>query len=369
MATKDYRLKVRKIPLPDDIIYRRPNFPPFQELHLDLLENKTKLRKSPPKPFFVYAEPPRHSRENFGHSSNDRDHDNENEDFTLDELEKAYRDGESDNENVFSDHEDAKSERSDISEDITRRHDRDHDHDRDSPREHQRGEYQQQYFQQEQEEQEDEEEREQREKAELLFKFMILRRQYPNAEIPEFTEFSDMGTMKRVYDQIIRRVALDSSVDDYKQYLVGGFMVMEWVSTNWLGFDLSGFTQQQTKIMNKYDRLLIELGEKNHTTIGSRFPVEVRLIFLVIFQAGLFYVQKMVFGGGMNAGGGAASNPFGMFGAMGGGAPSGTAAPKQSRRRGRGMRGPTISPDDIEEHTRRDASGSSSNAIDSDSDE
>ena len=320
MSTKTYRLKVRKIPLPDDIIYKRPNFHAFHELHLDLLENRTKLKKNPPKPIFVRYEPPPKAREAFGGPEEDE------EDFTLEELERAYQAEDSDDDYVFPDQQDDP-------------------HTDNAPPEQRDGEYQQQHFEHEQEEEEDEEERERREKADLLFKFMVLRRQYPNVEMPEFTEHSDINTMRRIYEQVIRRVSLDSSVDNYKQYLVGGFMVLEWVSTNWMGIDLSGFTQHQTKMMNRYERLLIELGEKNYSSMGSRFPVEVRLIFLIIFNAGLFYVQKMIFTGG--EGGTAILNA--LFGGMGGA----TQQQEAPRRRRGGMRGPTITPHEVEELTRQ----------------
>lgn len=332
MSTKTYRLKVRKIPLPDDIVYQRPNFPAFQELHIDLLENKTKLKKNPPKPIFVRNDPP--EKEPFAKHSNPHE-ESEGEDFTLEELERAYHGDDSDHEDVFKD------------DDHDNDHDHDHDHETDPDPEKRDGEYQQQHFEHQQEQEEDEEEREHREKADLLFKFMVLRRQYPNVEIPEFTEHSDINTMHRVYDQIIRRVSLDSSVDNYKQYMVGGFMVLEWVSTNWLGIDLSGFTQQQAKMMNRYERLLIELGEKNYSTMGSRFPVEVRLIFFIIFNAGLFYVQKMIFSGGE----GGANVLNALFG--GGVNPQQQQQQPQRRRRGGGMRGPTITPHEVEEFTRQ----------------
>ncbi len=313
MATKTYRLKVRKIPIPDDIIYKKLHFPAFQELHLDLLENKNKLKKNPPKPIFIRNEPKETVSKHADHVD---------EDFTLEELERAYKRDDIDNDDVFSDRE----EKEPID---------------DEPKNN--GEYQQEEFKQEEEEEEDEEERERRKKSDLLFKFMVLRRQYPNVEIPEFTEHSDINTMERVYEQIIRRVSLDSSVDDYKQYLVGGFMVLEWVSTNWLSIDLGGFTKQQGQMMNRYERLLIELGEKNYSSMGSRFPVEVRLIFLIIFNAGLFYVQKMIFSGGGNV-----LNLFGDMNAQ----PQQAAAPHR-RQRTRGMRGPTITPQDVEDFTRR----------------
>lgn len=321
MATKTYRLKVRKIPLSNSIQYKKPNFPSFHELHMDLLENKTKLKKNPPKPIFVRIDSPKDTaevKENFSAETVD-------EDFTLDELERAYRADSDSEDHVFSDTEKREPENESESE---------------SEAEKNKGEYRQQHFEKAQEEELDEEEKERQDKANLLFKFMVLRRQYPGVEIPEFTEHSDFSTMKRVYEQIIRKVSLDSSVDNYKQYLVGGLMVMEWVSTNWLGIDLGGFTQQQAKMMNRYDRLLVELGEKNYSSLGSRFPVEVRLIFLVLFHAGLFYVQKMIFSGqgGMN-----------ILNTLFSGPATPQPPPQPNNRRRGGMKGPTISPHDVEE--------------------
>ena len=46
--------------------------------------------------------------------------------------------------------------------------------------------------------------------------------------------------------------------------------------------------------MNSYERLLIELGEKSYVPEGSNWPVEVRLIFLIIINAGFFIVSRMI---------------------------------------------------------------------------
>ena len=355
MASKTFRLKVKKIPLTEDIIYKKPNFPAFQELHLDLLENKNKLKKNPPKP--IYVRPPTavapgspkqsHKKLSIGSSID--------EDLTLEELEKTYKGSRP----VFSDDDDSDS---DSSRGASRRSSSSSSDDERSTKKKSgepRKEYTQQQFQEEQEAEEDAEEKERKEKAELLFKFMVLKKQYHNIEIPDFTEHSDMDTMKRVYEQIIRQVSLDSSVETYKQYLVGGFMVMEWVSTNWLSLDISGFTQQQMNAMNRYERLLIELGEKNYSSLGSKFPVEVRLLFLIVFNAGIFYVTKMIFSGG-ESGSSVMSALFGG-GIQGGGVPSGNQTARNSAPRAapkRTMRGPTITPQQVEELTRNNKNDS-----------
>jgi hypothetical protein len=57
---------------------------------------------------------------------------------------------------------------------------------------------------------------------------------------------------------------------------------------------MEGFTQQQILNMNSYEKLLIELGEKSYVPSGSKWPVEVRLFFVVIMNAAFFIVSKMI---------------------------------------------------------------------------
>lgn len=200
------------------------------------------------------------------------------------------------------------------------------------------------------------EEREAKEKEEYIWRFRILKKQYktPQVDIPNFNEHSDLQMMKTTYDRTIRELYLDDAVETYRTYLVGGFIVMEFVCTQWVGVDLSGFTIQQTRMMYKYDRLLIELGEKSYNRWGMNLPVEIRLIGFILLQAGIFYLGKIIstkfgnsvaelFKGITGQPPDRASSGSGGSPSMGGMPASGGQAPQKKKR----MRGPKIRPEDI----------------------
>ena len=171
-------------------------------------------------------------------------------------------------------------------------------------------------------------------KREILFKFELLKKSYPHASIPEFTIHSDFSAMKSSYDDNVRRLSLDSTVENYKTYLIGGFMLVEFIFGNFLGFDMQGFTQQQIVSMSSYEKLLIELGEKSYVPTGSKWPVELRLLFLIIMNAAFFIVSKMI----MKKTG---ANLMGMINSMN--TSSSSSVPQRKRK----MRGPNIDLDNI----------------------
>ena len=141
------------------------------------------------------------------------------------------------------------------------------------------------------------EERAVKEREEYIWRFRILKKKYGrnvNVQIPEWNEYSELSMMKTSYERTIRELYLDDTVETYRTYLVGSWIVMEYVCTEYAGIDLGGFAIQQIHMMYKYDSLLIELGEKSCERWTTGLPVEARLIGMVLLQAALFYLGKIV---------------------------------------------------------------------------
>lgn len=183
------------------------------------------------------------------------------------------------------------------------------------------------------------EQKEEDAKRELLFKFDLLRKSYTASTIPEYTIHTDLSTMEKSYSDCVRRLSLDSSVESYKTYLTYGFMGCEFIFGNFLGFDMQGFTQQQIISMHSYEKLLIELGEKSYVPTGSKWPVELRLLFMIIMNAAFFIVSKMM----MRKTG---ANLMNMINGMNGKS-SANNVPQNSGQQKRKMRGPNIDLNDL----------------------
>ena len=138
------------------------------------------------------------------------------------------------------------------------------------------------------------EEKEAYQKEEYIWRFKIMKKKYKNKNIPDFNEHDDLHTMKTTYERTKKDIELDVNVETYKNYLVGGFMITEFICTNWMEIDFEGFTAQQMMVMEKYESLLIELGERSYNRWHMNLPIEVRLIGFIIIQAGLFYLGKII---------------------------------------------------------------------------
>ena len=129
---------------------------------------------------------------------------------------------------------------------------------------------------------------------EVYFQYQVLKRMHPSAPIPEFNMYSDPELMGKKYDMLAKNLSLDSSVENWKRYMIIFVMGLEVVLGK-LSFDVEGFAQQQLVQMSTYDSLLVEMAEKSYTPNGkSKWPVEIRLIMLLTVNMAMFIVCRMI---------------------------------------------------------------------------
>lgn len=134
-------------------------------------------------------------------------------------------------------------------------------------------------------------------KREYIYKIQILKKSYPTANfsnVEDFNIHTDLEFMKKEYDSTVRSLSLDSTVDNWKTWLMYGFVATEFIMGKFLNLDMEGFASQQMLNINKYDKLLIELGEKSYLKGPSKLPVELRLLLMIITQAGFFLLTKLL---------------------------------------------------------------------------
>ena len=172
-------------------------------------------------------------------------------------------------------------------------------------------------------------------KRELLFKFELLRKSYPDSSIPEYSVHTDYKSMLMSYEDCVRRLSLDSSVESYKQYLIYAFMALEFGLGKYVGLEMDGFTQQQIVSMSSYEKLLIELGEKSYVPEGSEWSVEVRLLGLVLMNTAFFVVSKLIISR-------TNTNLMDMMNGMMGKAPSKDSGDSAPSSKSKGMKSPDI---------------------------
>ena len=132
-------------------------------------------------------------------------------------------------------------------------------------------------------------------KREMLFKLDSLRRSYPHLNIPEMSMYSDSKSIRRTLDSYVKQIYAEGKAEDYQKYLIVGCMVLEWLLSTFLKLPMEGFTQQQIMNIKSYEKLLIELGEKQYVPQDSQWPVEIRLMIMILINGVIFLISKLLF--------------------------------------------------------------------------
>lgn len=126
-------------------------------------------------------------------------------------------------------------------------------------------------------------------------KLQTLKMRFPDTTIPRQVADLSWEEIRKIYYIQLDRVSIDKNVNSYKMIMIVMFFITELVVAKLLKVDITGFTVHSIRSMHRYERLLIELGEKNYSSFGENWPVELRLFAMVIVNAIIFVIAKSVF--------------------------------------------------------------------------
>ena len=87
------------------------------------------------------------------------------------------------------------------------------------------------------------EEKEFREREEYIWRFRILKKKYPEANIQEYSSHSDLPMMKLDYDRKVKELYMDDCTNGYRRYLLFLLMAIEWGCKYYLGLDMGDFQE------------------------------------------------------------------------------------------------------------------------------
>lgn len=124
-------------------------------------------------------------------------------------------------------------------------------------------------------------------------RFNILKETWKDFDYSDISEDMTLDEMHDAYEAYVQSIHVTRNSDKYKVYMVILWLFIEGACCKF-GLPMSGYTKTQLKIMNKYEKLLIKLGEKNYQSYiyddESPWPVEFDLVIISLINAIAFII-------------------------------------------------------------------------------
>lgn len=113
-------------------------------------------------------------------------------------------------------------------------------------------------------------------------------RQYlpPTNDVPVLTYISPFEEVERIHYMVDRRFKIESNMKQYRHMMVGGFMLVQMVLER-IKLSTPTFTEQQIQMMPSYNDLLFELACKRYEEeqkSKSSWSVEIKLVYALGFN-------------------------------------------------------------------------------------
>lgn len=123
-------------------------------------------------------------------------------------------------------------------------------------------------------------------------KYGILQTSFPAWNIVPPPTTWTLDQVHDDYEAKVKQIIVSLNCNQWKVYLVIMFLAIEAFGIKVLGLDFRGFTMSQVKIMQRYDQVLVELGEKYYVQGASNWPIEARIMMMAGFNGVIFIAVK-----------------------------------------------------------------------------
>lgn len=125
----------------------------------------------------------------------------------------------------------------------------------------------------------------------FIDKFLVLKHNYSFVTLP--TEEMTLKDCHRQYLSHVRHITIHTNSMYYKIFVIILFGGIELFARHH-GVDLDGFAKFQIRTINRYNQVLLELGEKWYSPNGAEMAVETRIVGLALIQAAIFYAGRVI---------------------------------------------------------------------------
>jgi hypothetical protein len=131
-----------------------------------------------------------------------------------------------------------------------------------------------------------------------LNKYSLLRILAPKFKIPDPPNHWTLEEIYDDYEEWLRKIYMGQTVTTYTKYLWGAMAAIEIIGITLLKLPMKGFTLSQYTEKASYQLMLMEMGEittsSGGKSVGSEWPVYVRLSLSVVFNTVLFLIIQMI---------------------------------------------------------------------------
>lgn len=130
--------------------------------------------------------------------------------------------------------------------------------------------------------------------SDLKAKFTVYQCNNPNIEVEIPPDELPFDERQEIYNEYISNSIASMNAEEYKMYLIVVFAIIEFLCCNYLNLDIKGYTKLQWHTMNRYQKLLMEMGHENIGSGPSTTPPYLRIAGMALFQAVTFLIIKFL---------------------------------------------------------------------------